>query len=47
MTLDRRTNSTKLPRTAYAAIFLLALSVLVVEVALTRIFALITFYHFT
>lgn len=47
MTSDRGTNRTKLPRTAYAAIFLLALSVLVVEVALTRIFALITFYHFT
>ena len=36
-----------LPRFAGPAIFVLAVNVLVLEVALTRIFSVITFHHFT
>ena len=44
---DLGTSTSSIPPRWPAAIFLLALSVLVLEVALTRVFSVITFHHFT
>jgi hypothetical protein len=37
----------RLPKGLSAAVFLLAMSVLLIEIALTRIFSVMTWYHFT